>query len=253
MSPSRVYSAELGRFIQKDPLPKVVARGELGVYENSVFAEEIIAHQEQAERNGYIANAKEFGMLYGFVNNNVIVKTDYLGLISCCEVKSIKLKVVGWSSEFWYWPTLFARKYWKMLTVKFTLKVTDKKDCIITQKMKGKTTTQSPYEDSLHEDWVIDGPSKGWWDGTTWPRQSADGSWSRSGDIDTAKFKDETGFRQLDKTWFPIYWGGANGTGYFKYKTQVRNKSDYKVVKELEWGILIDYSSPKKGKHYFYL
>jgi RHS repeat-associated protein len=41
LSPSRVYSAELGRFIQRDPLPKVVARGGLGFYERSIFAREM--------------------------------------------------------------------------------------------------------------------------------------------------------------------------------------------------------------------
>ena len=35
------YHARVGRFLQSDPLPKVQARGEPGVYENSVFAADV--------------------------------------------------------------------------------------------------------------------------------------------------------------------------------------------------------------------
>jgi hypothetical protein len=132
------------------------------------------------------------------------------------------------------------------LPVKFVLQLekgNSRRDCRIYQQKKGFTKHACESTGDEFSAFVNDGPT--WWNGKDW--NGGQGSWSWFG-ADGAKFKDKAGFPGVPKSCYPIYWGGVGRTGNFEFRTIVADINGT-PVKILEWGMLIDYSKPKVGKH----
>ncbi|MGI6494959.1 MAG: RHS repeat domain-containing protein [Kiritimatiellia bacterium] len=189
--------------------------------------------------------------LYAFCGNDGN-QVDLLGLQKCpCTVESFELTVKGWTGA---WPN-FLGVYSKQLVVKFKLKLkapATKADCVIEQYMLGETKTKGSPHDKF-EEWEADRPSwptAPFWHPTTGWGISG-GKWNREGRV--ATWEDGPGFLGLREKDFPVYYGGVGGFGRFQFKTQVRDWAPAHVVSELTWGLLIDFSTPKSGRFYFYL
>ena len=191
--------------------------------------------------------------LYAMVGNDSINAWDYLGQ-HCCKVKSFEIKVQRWTGG---WPSLFARTYTRRLKVRFKLVLEEGSDnthCLIRQEKRGLVTwANSPFGNESFPNWTIDGPTN-WWDGSSFG--TIPGSWKNNGK--TAIFRDEPGIRGASKDNFPIYYGGVGGSGHFEFKTYVLDRYgsgsiEDRTLAEIQWGLLIDYSSPSDGSHYFYL
>jgi hypothetical protein len=112
-------------------------------------------------------------------------------------------------------------------------------------------------------------PTTDWWDGKEWYPETnpAEGRWTRHGWFDSRRegtWNDEPGvvitaarmggvFGGDVDAYFPIRYGGSGGKGHYEFRTSIRDKSTRTVVRQLTWGLLIDYKSRKNGVHYFYL
>lgn len=119
--------------------------------------------------------------------------------------------------------------------------------------MKGEVKRAGSYADgSPWNYWKADGILDAvWWSGTTW-YYGGGGRWSLNGR--NATFNDAPGI--VDHSYprdFPVYYGGVGGKGHFQFRTRVLDKDTGSVVKELFWGLLIDYKTPTSGVSYFYL
>lgn len=81
LSPSRVYSAELGRFIQRDPLPKVMVRENLGIFENSIFYREILSSKnlDYSYLNAFKNNPINEKEIFGLNSQNMVPLTAGAG------------------------------------------------------------------------------------------------------------------------------------------------------------------------------
>ena len=210
----RYYSPRLGRWITRDPI------------------------EEEGGEN-----------LYGFVKNQPISFCDIFGL--ACNVTSFSVKVEKWIV---HWPSygFGGRRYSKQLKVEFKLEIdecSDKKDCSIRQYKKGLVKIGGGITKDF-PDWEIDsaGGRISWWDGESW-ESTTRGKWKKNGKI--AIWEDRPGFSGLTINDFPCYFGGVGGVGHFDFKTEIRE--NLKVVREITWGLLINYQNPKSGKHYFCL
>jgi len=189
--------------------------------------------------------------LYAFCGNDGN-QMDYLGLKKCrCTVESFELTVKGWTGS---WPN-FLGVYSKQLVVKFKLRLkapATKADCVIEQYMLG-TVERGGIQRDLFDVWEEDRPS--WPTDPFWNPSSgwgiSGGKWDRKGRV--ATWEDRPGFQGLTKKDFPVYYGGVGGVGKFQFITQVRDWDPARVVSELKWGLLIDYSTPKRGQFFFYL
>jgi hypothetical protein len=217
-SASAYYNTDVGRFMSQDPI---------------------------AEDGGV--------NLVGFVGNDPINNVDFLG--NCpCRVNSFKGSAVTWLAET---NGIWSNSVRITLRVKFRAVVEDKEACIINQMMKG----DSPgFNTSAN--WVIDHEQgKDWWDGESWHsgvgRAGNDAPKSitgwlpsgLSGGKDEAVFFDDPGFRNVPTSSFPTWMAayGGSGTGFYKFKTQVLNREDRKVVRSIEWGVRIYCPKGAKG------
>ena len=99
LSPTRLYSAVDGRFVQRDSLPLIEVREELGFYENSIFALEFIRsiaslRADMKKLLQYDPNGYEDSLnLYGAFIDNPVDAVDLLGaftidLACCCNLFS---------------------------------------------------------------------------------------------------------------------------------------------------------------------
>lgn len=169
-----------------------------------------------------------------------------------CSVKSFKMGFGKWN-EGWSLSSGFTRR----LPVKFTLELdkgVSKTDCRIGQDKMGEVWRGTPWNPGSRTgyfpNWTSDSPREWhyWWDGTQWNTGQGRWWWTANG----ATFYDEPGFNEA-KSWdFPLYWGGVGKKGYFKFRTYVADAGTKTRVRELNWGMLIDYSSPANGVNYFY-
>ncbi|MCK9305061.1 MAG: hypothetical protein M0P27_06655, partial [Bacteroidales bacterium] len=192
---------------------------------------------------------------YGFVGNDGVNHWDKLGLSSskiCCNVNTFEIDVKGWNGG---WPSLFGKLYSKQLEVKFKLslnKGSSKKYCIIEQHMKGEVKVAGKHTGGPWSSWKADGNFDAvWWSGTTW-YSGGGGRWSFNGR--NAAFYDAPGIENYSYPRdFPVYYGGVGGKGHFQFRTRVIDKNTKSVVRELFWGILVDYKTPTSGASYFYL
>ena len=83
--------------------------------------------------------------------------------------------------------------------------------------------------------WVGDGGD--WWDGLNWSVTSA--SWSGK----SAVFKDSPGLYSLKQSEFPILFS-------MSFLTQVIEKANSSIIKEINWSVLIAYTNPDDGFYY---
>lgn len=123
---------------------------------------------------------------------------------------------------------------------------------------------------SIDSVWTNDSPPGHtyWWDGTDW--YAGRGAWGWRpfgfGGNERATFQDQPGFASpsslafllgrpadgIGTHSFPIYWGGVGHHGHYRFRTYVKDAATGNTVRQLTWGMLIDYSSPTTGAHYFY-
>jgi hypothetical protein len=164
-----------------------------------------------------------------------------------CKVKKFDLKFGDWDLS---WPSFWSDTTTIRLPVSFKLELEDgspKSDCYITQYKKGRVEMNGKSTDSFTE-WTVDASTSYWWNGTDW--NGGDGDWSWFGN-DVAKFKDKPGFNSIERSAFPVYWGGVARAGYFEFKTVVLAAADgvnpVTEVASLYWGILINVRSPDRG------
>lgn len=180
-----------------------------------------------------------------------------LGTAPAGKKPPLKVKRFGMTFSKWNtsWPGLLSNTATIRLPVKFQLELEDgysKEDCLIGQVKAGMVSHGATKD--VFPRWTADGAigHRDWWDGENW--HGGFGSWGLIWDRE-ADFKDQPGFESLDKSEFPAYWGGARRKGHFEFKTYVKeNNSGRKTIKELKWGMLIDYSAadPEKGVNYFF-
>ncbi|NER80952.1 MAG: hypothetical protein F6K42_15555 [Leptolyngbya sp. SIO1D8] len=169
------------------------------------------------------------------------------------KVKKFGMKFGKWNTS---WPGYIQQTATIRLPVNFELELAEgssKEDCVIGQEKKGLVTYGKTVE--WFPIWKSDSGFgwRDWWDGKKW--NVAWGSWGSLWGTREASFADEPGFNKVHKNEFPIYWGGTGRKGYFKFRTYVKEGHTLgRTVKELNWGMLIDYSAadPQKGVHYFY-
>jgi hypothetical protein len=164
-----------------------------------------------------------------------------------CKVDHFSLKFGKWDVS---WPWSETGKTTIALPVKFRLELAEgskKSDCIISQDKKGYVPRPSPPDEFAS--WTGDSPAGGWWTGSEW--QAGNGSWDWFGK-DAADFGDEPGFHGAEHYSYPLYWGGVGSKGHFEFRTYVNDIKTNTKVRELKWGMLIDYSAPKVGKHLFF-
>jgi hypothetical protein len=199
-----------------------------------------------------------------------------------CSVKSFGLSMDPWSRA---WPD-GSGFYSLQLPVSFSLTLNDgcsRNDCLIGQDKKGQveySTFRSmgginiPIIDrriNQFSNWTTDAPpgKNYWWDGANW--NAGLGSWGFTWfglANESASFNDESGFASpsilsalartgyssgITASSFPIYWGGVNHSGHFQYRTYVKDRNTGTTIRQLTWGILINYQDPSTGAHYFYL
>ncbi|MGF1625577.1 MAG: hypothetical protein ACFCVH_11900 [Alphaproteobacteria bacterium] len=199
-----------------------------------------------------------------------------------CQVKSFGMTFKQWNRQ---WPN-GSGEYELRLPVDFSLELANgvsRSDCLIGQQKKGHVEygrfrklgrVNVPMRDRVvntHSSWTSDAPrgQRYWWDGTTWHAGLGDWRfrWLGQGN-ERASFKDEPGFASpstlgavlsrgygadgLGPHSFPIYWGGAGRNGHFRFRTFVEDAATGSMVRELGWGMLIDYADPANGAHYFY-
>lgn len=178
-------------------------------------------------------------------------------------------------------PTVVGEYYALRLPVAFSLELdsnVNSADCLIGQEKRGlverlqfsETSRSAPPKLIRTEfnTWYPDGkPHQPYWrDGANWTAGS--GSWALFSLNEFASFYDEPGFTRpgsvpsslaltqssgIDAQSFPIYYGGVGRAGHFEFHTFVKDKASGDIVRDLTWGMLIDYSSPNSGSHYFYL
>jgi hypothetical protein len=169
----------------------------------------------------------------------------------------LKCKVDGFGMSFkpWNvsWPGHIFGGTTVRLPVKFRLDLSDgcaKEDCVIGQDRKGQVERAGHVDDDFPDFSADSGFGfRYWWDGKDW--NTAGGSWDWFGK-EGADFKDEPGFNDVDRDNYPLYWGGHGHKDHFEFKTYVADKATDKRIRELRWGLLIDYSAPKTGKRFFY-
>ena len=218
-SASAIYNPETGRFISLDPI----------------------------QENGGVN-------LYEFVGNNPVNEIDFLGQCPC-RVSYFNGNPVTWLTDT-SWG-IWSKSVRITLRVKFRAIVEDKEACIINQLMKGEAPgfNTSP-------NWVVDHTEgKDWWDGESWHsgvgRDGGDAPRSITGWLpkgytggkDEAVFFDDPGFFNVSTSTFPAWYAayGGSGTGFYKFKTQILNREDRKVVRSIEWGIRIFCPKGAKG------
>jgi hypothetical protein len=196
---------------------------------------------------------------------------------TACKVKKFKLAVGKWERT---WPT-GSGFHNLQLPVDFELELdssSSKSDCLIGQDKMGRVEYQQfkslggisipiiKPKVAEFSSWTPDAdpkwPNRYWWDGKK--ENYSQVSWSWLGK--DATFKDAPGFAVgvgrvgpflgitgMNASNFPIYYGGVGKKGHFRFRTYVKDARTKATVKQLNWGLLIDYDSPSKGRHYFYL
>jgi len=185
--------------------------------------------------------------LYGMAGNNAVNQIDFLGLCPC-KVNKFKINVEGWTRG---WPNFRlwgAKSYTLYLNVEFEIEVEDEKDCKMLQWKKGETGAFGATRD-VFSDWTRDGSII--WNTSDWASIPHSG-WSGSKGHRKATFQDKPGFHIIPASSFPVYWGGVGGSGPFWFKTEVLDAAKNTTVKEITWGMRIDYTSPASGSHNFY-
>lgn len=199
-----------------------------------------------------------------------------------CRVQSFALRFEPWNSA---WPN-GSGDYELRLPVRFSLELASgvgRSDCLVGQQKKGQVEygryrrmgrVNTPMIDriaSRFPAWTDDAPrgQRTWWDGAAW--HAGQGSWRFTwfGHAnERASFQDEPGFASpsalaslatrgygadgIGTHSFPIYWGGSGHQGHFRFRTFVEDAATGAAVRELTWGMLIDYATPTSGVHHFY-
>ena len=93
-----------------------------------------------------------------------------------------------------------------------------------------------------------------WWDGEEWTRGSADGEWPWYSLSERAVFRDRPGFNvESPRFAYPAYYGGLEHKGHFEFRTYVRDRKTGDTLRQLHWGILIDYPTASSGRRLFFL
>ena len=166
-----------------------------------------------------------------------------------CRVKRFQVSFEPWNIS---WPGWISDSTTIRLPVKFELALEDpstRADCFIKQYKKGRVERGGKLDDEF-PGWEADGEpgNYSWWDGTYW--NAADGSWSWFSE--TASFRDEPGFNEVAKSDYPLYWCGVGHKGHFEFETHVCDVATWRTIRKVKWGLLIDFSAPRMGRHYFY-
>jgi hypothetical protein len=127
-------------------------------------------------------------------------------------------------------------------------------DCLIGQDRRGRVEMASGSSVEEFPTWSSDSSFgfRYWWDGSRWNAGHGDWDWSMWNENYEADFEDEPGFNDVDRSSFPLYWGGVGRKGHFEFMTYVMDRATGAIVRRLTWGLLIDYSAPKTGRRYFY-
>ncbi len=169
-----------------------------------------------------------------------------------CKVGSFGMEFGKWNVS---WPGWFSSKSTVRLPVEFELaleKGVGTGDCVIGQDRRGRVEMGTSVEE--FPTWTSDSSLgfRYWWDGSRWNAGNGDWDWSLWNQNYEADFEDQPGFNDVNRSAFPLYWGGVGHKGHFEFLTYVMDKATGAIVRRLTWGILIDYSAPKTGRRYFY-
>jgi hypothetical protein len=154
------------------------------------------------------------------------------------------------------WPGYFDKSTTIRLPVEFDLSLgagSHPSDCLIGQDKRGRVETGGVVHGDFPT-WTSDSSLgfRYWWDGSKWNAGRGDWDWNPFDWFDEhADFEDGPGF-ESDSSPYPYYWGGAGHTGHFEFRTYVLDRASGALVRVLNWGLLMDYSTPKKGRRYFY-
>lgn len=229
----------LGNRAARPPLPRALERGRSGAA--AVYADPPVGGESPSPTIGQTPPGP--GATAG----------SGPGPATKCKVKSFGMTFDNWNTS---WPGRLDKSTTIRLPVEFDLRLASgsrRGDCLVGQDKRGQVETGGVVADSFPT-WVSDSHvgRRYWWDGSTWT--AAHGAW----DVNPfdwfdehAVFKDEPGFNS-DPGPYPLYWGGFGHTGHFEFSTYVMDKASSALVRRLTWGLLIDYSTPKKGRRYFY-
>ena len=201
-----------------------------------------------------------------------------------CRVKIFKMKVDPWRRQ---WPDS-SGYYGIQLPVSFELELdsgSERSDCLIGQTRTGQRESFKPRMSGIiplgvrpsvdHFNGTPDAPpgQTYWWDGATTHAGNVDWRITLLGLLnEKATFEDAPGWaivgslasaiawrlgrgpvHNLTRASFPIYVGGLGHTGHFQFTTFVLDARTKAVVRQLKWGMLVDYTDPATGRHYFYL
>lgn len=168
--------------------------------------------------------------------------------MSECKIKSFR---ASWSHWDISWPGggCGGGSSTIRLPVKFTLELSEgstKADCMFGQVKRGRSEIMKFAGEDVWDNFETDSEpgSPYWWDGTKLA-SAGYGDWNRAGTV--ATFEDSPGFYQVPAG-RSLYMGAAKGrTGYFDFKTFVKDQASGKIIQEINWSMRIDVETPGKG------
>ncbi len=119
ISPARVYSASLGRFLSRDPLGVISMRGEMGIYENSIFrrtksfTESFLYNAFSNEPSNNVDSlgfddTKPRKPAVTFYGSNFIIEPSVTIVIN-----PVVIECAGWEKENVLKQLQFAAQFWK--------------------------------------------------------------------------------------------------------------------------------------------
>lgn len=199
----------------------------------------ILIHAAASVSSGAATFAGEASLLRG--------ETSGRGAMSECRIKSFRASWSAWNIS---WP--LTNSSWSsstiQLPVKFRLELepgSSKSDCVVGQRKRGQSAIGGNAGSDIWPDWVGDSEwgSGWWWSGDTFAG-AGKGEWESA---NVANFEDAPGFYKAGAGQ-SLYMGAAAGrTGYFDFKTFVKDKATDKTLAEINWSMRIDVPTPGKG------
>jgi hypothetical protein len=170
------------------------------------------------------------------------------GVPVACKVKHFKIAFQPWSVS---WPSFLGASTTVQLPVEFTLELeagSDRSQCCIRQDKRGRVQAGAgAFEDFVG--FTVDGEigRPDWWDGSSW--YGGDGGWDWFDEV--AVFTDKPGF-DSDPAGCPLFYGGVGRRGHFQFRTFFYDADTGYTLRSIQWGLLIEFTAPKAGRHLFY-
>ena len=171
--------------------------------------------------------------------------------MSECRIRSFRATWSNWDIS---WGSSRSKI---ILPVSFRLELepgSSKSDCVVGQLKRGRAAIGGDPGKDVWNDWVGDSewPSGWWWSGERLAL-TGKGKWDTvgcgGGPETVATFSDSPGFGNAPAGQ-SLFYGSAVGSGYFDFKTFVKQKTGglaANTLAEINWSMRIDVPTPGKG------